>query len=98
MSQHVGVVVADQLADVEGAILVPAHTVGFVDVVPDRLQFPLVIEDLDAVVLAVADVNVVVLVHDDGVRVAELAWFSTYVVPGERVPTGRCVFPYTTLS
>src|SRR5712691_6451412 len=65
VAERVRVMHADQLTYVKDVVAVAAEAVGLVDLVPDRLELAVAVEDLNAVVLAVGDEHVLVLIDDD---------------------------------
>ena len=69
VAERVRIVHPDQLSYIEDVVAVAAEAVGLVDLVPDRLELTVAVEDLNAVVLAVGHEHVLVLIDDDIVGV-----------------------------
>jgi len=86
---HAGTVghvrVIEHLADVDGAVLAHAHGLRAVDVVPDGLQLAVLVEHLQAVVLAVGHEHILVPVDDHVVRYLELTRLAAGAAPGHNV-------------
>src|SRR5579864_2914538 len=68
------------------------HAVGPVQIVPLRLPFAVAVENLDAMVLAVGDVNPAVGVTANIVRDVELAGVGAGLAPGREELAARRVF------
>src|SRR5262249_10844808 len=75
-----GVRVVEQLAAVNQSVVV-ADGGRPVDVVPNRLKVAVAVEDLDTAVLAVGDVDVVVIVDADVMRALEVAGLDAVRAP-----------------
>ncbi len=100
--RHVAVdrLVGAEFADIAERLLAARHveTAGSVEVVPLRLVFAVAVEDLDAVVLAVGDVDPAIRVAADIVDDVELAGIGAGLAPRHNKLAVRRIFMHARIA
>src|SRR5687768_14494812 len=80
-----------EFANVDDLVCSTSHvvTAGAIDVVPHGQELAFVAEDLDALVLAVGDIDAVLGIACDVVRNTKVTWRDAGLTPGEEQATIR---------